>query len=141
MALNKNFYNEIFEKETMWEGMLKDGLLNIYYIPQMKEFYLKNVDIILKELEDNKNEILNSIINSLNNIISKLDFLIKEENEGNIVNLYGIVDLFLINKMHNIVLFPNNKRNFNSKNIYDLRKKETIDDKVDYVDDDFYYDD
>ena len=32
MKLNTNFYIEIFEKETSWIEMIKDNLLNIYYL-------------------------------------------------------------------------------------------------------------
>lgn len=144
MALNKNFYNEIYEKETMWIDMLKSNLINVYYLSEIKEFYQSKQNILNDEFELTGNSIMKSISFALNNIIVKLDFFINEEKKGKIIRLRELNNLFLLNVLNNN-LPPINKKIVNEiqkdkKILYELRNKITNQDNEDYVDDDFYYD-
>lgn len=139
MALGTDFYNEICEKEKKWENMLISNLLNVYYLPELKNFYLEKLNIINAEYSINKNEISKSIILSIEKIISKLDYLINETESGNVVNIYSLLDLFVFNKTYKSMLFPNNKNeHVAKKNIYELRE---IKIKEQDIEDDFYYED
>ena len=143
MALNKNFYNEIYKKETMWIDMLKLNLINVYYLSEIKEFYQEKQKRLNYEYELTGNSIMKSISFVLNNIIVKLDFFINEDKKGKIIRLTELNNLFLINVLNNN-LAPVNKKNPSEmkqgkKSLYELRNKITGQDNEDYIDDDFYY--
>ncbi len=143
MALNKNFYSEIYEKETMWIDMIKLNLINVYYLSEIKEFYTEKQNQLEYEYELTGNGMMRSISLTLNNIIVKLDFFIDEDRKGKIIRLRELNNLFLINVLNNNL--PHiNKKNVNQiqqdkKSLYELRKQISTQGNEDYIDDDFYY--
>jgi len=143
MALNKNFYNEIYENEAMWIDMINSKLINVYYLVEIKEFYQKKQIILNDEFELTGNNLMKSISYAINNIIVKLDFFINEDQKGKIIRLKELNNLFLVNVINNN-LPPINKKTVNEikqdkKSLYELRNKITDQDNEDYIDDDFYY--
>lgn len=139
MTLNKNFYKEIYDKEKMWMYMIDSNLMNVYYLTELKKFYLEKKQHL-------KDEVLidNGLIKKIDNIILKLDYIQKEDEMGYIINLIQLKDLFLINRLdNNISTFKTSKLEKveqNKRFLYDLRNKVTSEGNEDYIDDDFYYD-
>ena len=143
MALNKNFYKEIYENETMWIDMINSKLINAYYLIEIKEFYQKKQIILNAEFELTGNNMMKNISYAINNIIVKLDFFINEDKKGKIIRLRELNNLFLVNVLNNN-LPPINKKtvnqiNHDKKSLYELRNKIIGEDNEDYIDDDFYY--
>ena len=143
MALNKNFYNEIYENETMWIDMINSRLINVYYLIEIKEFYQKKQIILNEEFELTGNNMMKSISYAINNIIVKLDFFINEDRKGKIIRLKELNNLFLVNVINNNLPCINKKKvdeiKQDKKSLYELRNKITGQDNEDYIDDDFYY--
>ena len=143
MALDKNFYSEIYEKETMWIDMLKSNLMNVYYLPEIKKFYIEKQAVLDYEFQLTRNDIMRSISFALNNIIVKIDDFIKEDKKGTVIILEDLIDLFLINIFNkNMPIINKSDINItqqNKKSLYELRKKITDQNNEDYIDDDFYY--
>lgn len=143
MALNTNFYEEIYEKENTWIDVIKSNLMNIYYLPELRDFYFKKQERLSYEFELTGNEIIKTFSNAISTIIIKIDCLINEDRKGNIVNINEICDYFLINKLNNNMTYTSsdklNKITNNKNNLYELRKKIVDENLEDYIDDDFYY--
>lgn len=139
MALKQNFYDEIYDKEQMWINMINSNLLNIYYLPELRDFYVGKQERLNYEYELTGNDLIRSISYSLNNIVVKLDYFIDEDKKGNIINLKELLDLFLTNKLNNNVSYVNSNVSQNNKNLYELRNKVINEGSEDYLDDDFYY--
>ena len=144
MALNKNFYEEIYDRELMWIDMIDSNLLNVYYLTELKNFYLEKQQRLNYEFELTGNSFMKSVSYIINNIVVKLDFLINEDKKEKIINLNELKNLFLINVMNNNIPILKNEKidkiEENKKDLYELRKKVTGDGAEDYLDDDFYYD-
>jgi len=143
MALSTNFYEEIYEKEKTWIDIIKSNLMNIYYLPELRDFYFKKQERLSYEFELTGNEIIKTFSNAISAIIIKIDCLINEDRKGNIANINEICDYFLINKLNNNMTYTNsdklNKITNNKNNLYELRKKIVDENLEDYIDDDFYY--
>lgn len=143
MALNTNFYEEIYEKEKTWIDIIKSNLMNIYYLPELRDFYFKKQERLNYEFELTGNEFIKAFSNAITTIIIKINYLIDEDKKGNIVNINEICNYFLINKLNNNMSYTNsdklNKITNNKNNLYELRKKIVDENLEDYIDDDFYY--
>lgn len=104
MALNNNFYNEIFENEKYWTELASKKLLNIYYFNGkngIREFYIKKRLELDKEYQVTQNPIQGQFLNNIINIIKKIETLTREYREGKNININSLVDLFLYNQMNN----------------------------------------
>ena len=142
MALNIDFYNDIYVKEKVWITNLEYNLLNVYYLPELKIFYEEKNNILKEEYNKTQNEILKGFIIAISNIIGRIDYFIKIEKEGNLVNLYELNDLFIINRLNNDISYTKqNKIENHKKSLYELRKKVINESSEEYIDDDFYYED
>lgn len=106
MALNNNFYDEIFEKEKYWIELASKNLLNIYYLNGkngIKEFYLNKQKELSLEYRLTKNEIMGKFLQIINNILSHIDYLTDEYRNGELIDMNSLVNLFLYNQMNNNV--------------------------------------
>jgi len=106
MALNNNFYDEIFEKEKYWIELASKNLLNIYYLNGrngIKEFYLNKKKELSLEYKLTNNEIMGKFLEIINNILSHIDYLTDEYRNGELININSLVNLFLYNQMNNNV--------------------------------------
>ncbi len=98
MTLNDSFFNEILEKEKYWMELADKKLLNVYYLNGkggIKDFYLDRIEKIEQMPDDNK-----TILNSINNIISKIDSLTLDYRRGNPIDLNSLIILFLSNQVN-----------------------------------------
>lgn len=99
MALKDGFYSEIFKKEKYWTELCEINLLNVYYLDELKKFYLaKKVEL---ENETDKNDIVISFLGIINSIILKIDQVTEEYRKGKKIDITSVVKLFLINQMNN----------------------------------------
>lgn len=138
MALQYNFYEEILDNEKTWIINLEYNLLNVYYLPELKNFYDKKIQKLNKEYELTQNKLIKSIYSCLKNIVDKIDEFIEQNEKGNSVNLNELKNLFFINVLNNN--FVQDKidipvKEDNVKSIYELRNKINSEE----LDDDFYY--
>lgn len=104
MAIRNNFYDEIFEKEKYWTELSEKGLLNIYYINSddgILNFYNKVLSELLESKKQKENELLNEIVKSVLTIITKINIITAEFQEGKQISINELPNLFLINKMNN----------------------------------------
>ena len=142
MLLNTRFYKEIYEKENMWINMLDLGLINTYYLEEIKQFYVSKLNILIcnnKLLEEN---VVKKLSTAINNIIFKLNYFINEEKNGYDINLSDLKNLFLINRFSNNVNIIKSEKTIKLDRIqelYQLRKYISNEKNEDYTDDDFYY--
>lgn len=144
MALTQNFYKEIFDKEKVWMTNLNQNLLNIYYLPELKTFYVEKKETLNHEFKLTGNELIRSYLNALNNIITKIDYFITEGKNEASIDIKELNNLFLLNIITNNVSYVSNQ-NLNrieeeKKSLYELRNKVINEGAEDYLDDDFYYD-
>lgn len=98
MTLNDSFFNEILEKEKYWMELADKKLLNVYYLNGkggIRDFYLDRIEKIEQMPDDNK-----TILNSINNIISKIDSLTLDYRRGNPIDLNSLIILFLSNQVN-----------------------------------------
>ena len=75
MALNKNFYKEIYENETMWIDMINSKLINAYYLIEIKEFYQKKQIILNDEFEQRGWDTQPPVFDKDDDAYAKFDFL------------------------------------------------------------------
>lgn len=140
MALNEKFYLSIYNKEKVWGDMLNKNLLNIYYLPELKQFYSEIQKKLDYEVNLTGNELIKNILLSINQMVEKLDYFINEDKKGNVVNIKELKDLFLTNILTNNINIVNKNNIENKKNnLYKLRMKKDGEEYQDYTDDDFYY--
>jgi len=141
MALTRDFYEKIYEKENIWIGNLNQNLLNVFYLPELKTFYSAKYNELLSEYQLTGNEMIMAYIVAINNMISKIDFLNTQDREGNVVDLNQLKDLFIVNLLTNNINsnVKLNKINEEKNNLYKLRNKVIKSSMEDYIDDDFYY--
>ena len=111
MALNRDFYNEIFVQEQKWSELINKGLLNsIYCNLELKPFYIKKRDEIEEVYVQNKNELLGYFLNIINKIIDKIEFFDEQYKSLKPVDIKPLKELFIINQMNNEKSIENNKR-------------------------------
>lgn len=103
MALNNNFYREIFEKEEYWIKLINMNLLNAYYLSELKDFYSKKQSELLQEQGIMNNEFLKNILNMINKALYDIEVIMNENKKGNKVSIASLQNSFLINKMNNNV--------------------------------------
>lgn len=106
MALDNNFYTEIFEKEIYWTDLVDKNLLNVYYLNGkngLKDFYIKKLEKLKYEYSLTNNEMLKKILDIINNIINEIDDITIRYKRGNKININSLPKLFLVNKMNNKV--------------------------------------
>ena len=82
---------------------------------------------------------LKGFIIAISNIIGRIDYFIKIEKEGNLVNLYELNDLFIINRLNNDISYTKqNKIENHKKSLYELRKKVINESSEEYIDDELH---
>lgn len=102
MALKKDFYIEIFEKEQKWIELINTKLLNAIYCKfSLQPFYIAKKKELEQEYILTHNEIMGNVIGTLNLIISQLEVLYEQFRTGNTVDMSSLMPLFLITKMSN----------------------------------------
>lgn len=140
MALNKDFYKTICDKEQNWITMLDRNLLNVYYLSELRQFYFEIYEKLNYEVNLTGNEFLKNISLSINQMIEKIDYLMNQDKKGKYVNIKELRDLFFINKLTNNISVSN-KTNIetNNNSLYKLRMQNLGEEYQDYTDDDFYY--
>jgi len=143
MALTRSFYEDIFEKEEMWIKNLEKNLLNIYYLPELKKFYINTKERFKYEFELTNNDTMLMFLNSIDNLINKIDYLLKEYEEDRVTDLNELKSLFFINILNNNIespVYTNFSRIENEKSqLYALRDKVVNENSEDYLEDDFFY--
>ena len=99
MALSTDFYSEIFKNEQKWIEYINSNFINITYCKlELRPFYIDKKNILEKEYEATNNQILGQVLNVIDKIINKLDFIINEyQNE----DIKALESLFLVNQMNN----------------------------------------
>lgn len=150
MALAKNFYNEIFEKEQQWIEYIEKNLLNcIYCNLTLKPFYETKRKTLEEEYDLTKNDIIEQIIIKINDLINTLSYLNYQYLNHQTPNLKSLLPLFLINQMNNVVQKDNKDTENRNESIDKLKKeKKDLQDQInnyarnfveveDYVYDDF----
>lgn len=150
MALDKNFYNEIFECEQKWSELIKSNLLNsVYCNLTLKPFYVEKRKELKEEYNQTKNEIIKQIILIINDIINEIDLFNYEYVNYKKPNISSLLSLFLITKMNNDTQKDNHDIENKHEVINELQKeKQNLRDQMnsynrntkeleDYVYDDF----
>ena len=149
MALKQDFYSDIFLKEEYWTEIAKENLLNIYYLDNLKEFYLDKKNELEKELELSNNTLIKSFLNMIQNIISQIDIVTDDYKSGKNININSVIKLFLSNQMNNNFNYTNVDEQSESSNIPALQAKiavlqalrKDLESTKNKVDDDYLYDD
>lgn len=104
MALNKDFYEEIFDKEIYWTDLANKKLLNIYYLNGnggIKEFYINKRNNLQAEFEINQNLTLKFFIDIIDSILIEINSLTENYNKGINIEIDSLTNLFIINQMSN----------------------------------------
>lgn len=143
MALTQDFYKDILEKEKSWIINLQYNLLNIYYLPELRNFYQEKQNRLEYEGDLTNNMLIRSISFTINKLIDKIDEYIKQNEEGKEVNLQELRNYFLISVLNNEIYYIKKDRleeiNDSKHNLYELRQKVINEGSEDYLDDDFFY--
>ena len=143
MALTQDFYKDILEKEKSWIINLQYNLLNIYYLPELKNFYQEKQNRLIYEGDLTGNMLIRTISFTLDKLMDKIDEFIKLNEEGKDIDLQELKNYFLISVLNNDVYYIKKDRleeiNDNKNNLYELRQKVINEGSEDYLDDDFYY--
>ena len=143
MALTRSFYQDITEKEEMWIKNIEKNLLNIYYLPELKNFYINIKERFKYEFELTNNAIMKIFSNSIDNLINKIDSLLKEYEEDKVIDLNELKSLFFTNIITNNIesfVYSNLNRIDDEKSqLYELRGKVINEISGDYLEDDFFY--
>lgn len=139
MALKEKFYEEIYEEERNWTDLIDMNLLNVYYLVELRKFYNDRQLRLSYEYELTFNPIIKSMLNLINNVISKINYIINEDKMNNPINIKELKNYFLINQLNNKVSYDLYDDVQEDKGIYKLRQKSINEDLDDYIDDDFYY--
>lgn len=102
MALKRNFYAEIFEREEKWIELINKNLLNsIYCTLTLKPFYIEKREVLNKEYESTNNEILGQVLSSIDQILNKIEYFNNQYIKFQNIPISDLLPLFLINKMNN----------------------------------------
>ena len=94
MTIKPSFYKYIEEKESNWIENINSNLLNVYYLPELKKFYLslqnhlKNILIIVDD------EFLENLFYQIEIIIKKIDVLTSSDKKNNSINIKELNSLF-----------------------------------------------
>ena len=143
MALTQDFYKDILEKEKSWIINLQYNLLNIYYLPELKNFYQEKQNRLVYEADLTNNMLIRGISFTINKLIDKIDEFIKLSEEGKDIDLKELRNYFLISVLNNDVYYVKKDRleeiNDSKNNLYELRQKVINEGSEDYLDDDFFY--
>ena len=139
MALKEKFYEEIYEEERNWTDLIDMNLLNVYYLVELRKFYNDRQLRLSYEYELTFNPIIKSMLNLINNVISKINYIINEDKMNNPINIKELKNYFLINQLNNKVSYDLYDDVQEDKGIYKLRQKSINEDLDGYIDDDFYY--
>ena len=143
MALTQDFYKDILEKEKSWIINLQYNLLNIYYLPELKNFYQEKQNRLIYEGDLTGNMLIRSVSFTINKLLDKIDEFIKLNEEGKDVDLQELRNYFLISVLNNDVYYIKKDRleeiSNNKHDLYELRQKVINEGSEDYLDDDFYY--
>lgn len=154
MTLDKDFkdfdFNDFCEyitkKEQIWLGMIKDNLLNAYYIEiALEPFYIELLDELVYKFNSTGNKYLKDMIDDIKILLNKMRELTANYRKGQDVFVEILTPLFLINKFNNNV---KNEDNYDLQRLqirkevlkgvkehYNLEKIENL--QPDYLDDDF----
>lgn len=147
MALNNDFYSEIFTNEQKWIELINSKLLNIIYCNlALKPFYLEKKSVLEQEYNLTNNKIIGQILSVLDNIINKIESLDEAYKNNQNTDIKELIPLFLATQMNNIY----QKQDNNTITVSDrlqIKKQvlenevmnydRTILDNEDYVYDDF----
>ena len=143
MALTQDFYKDILEKEKSWITNLQYNLLNIYYLPELKNFYQEKQNRLIYEGDLTGNMLIRTISFTLDKLMDKIDEFIKLNEEGKDIDLQELKNYFLISVLNNDVYYIKKDRleeiSNNKHDLYELRQKVINEGSEDYLDDDFYY--
>ena len=119
MALEKNFYQEIQEKEQLWIELINKKLMNIYFFnAELVPFYNKKLEQLNKEYDSTNNKIIGQIIEEIKYIIVKLNEFDETYRLGETIDIKSLIPLFLTSKLNN------EKQVDNNSSVVDLSKKE-----------------
>lgn len=142
MALNEEFYSEIYNKEKEWISQINDNLLNAIYCDYaIKVFYLLKRKKLKEEYSLNKNDSILKIINSINIILKKVDEIGNQYRSGVNVDMSTLIPLFLINQIDNQNNFSKiDKLNIQSQVLKSISRKISSTKSLDYTYDDFPHD-
>ena len=102
MKLDTNFYTEIFEKEVSWSDMIKDKLLNVYYLNSdngLTPFYKERYEVLVNKYNKNNNDKLLFFINMIKDILNEINKLTIEYTSGKDVSMDRLSSLFIINQI------------------------------------------
>lgn len=143
MALTQDFYKDILEKEKSWIINLQYNLLNIYYLPELKNFYQEKQNRLIYEGDLTGNMLIRTISFTLDKLMDKIDEFIKLNEEGKDIDLQELKNYFLISVLNNDVYYIKKDRleeiSDNKHDLYELRQKVINEGSEDYLDDDFFY--
>ena len=102
MALNRDFYNEIYENEDKWIYYINNNLLNTVYIKYtLKPFYERKKEEIEKDYNISGNEILGQILSIITNILNQINNLNEHYRNLKFVDTTTLLPLFLTNQLSN----------------------------------------
>jgi len=104
MALNNNFYSEIFEKELYWTKLAEKNLLNIYSLDGkngLKGFYENKKAQLEIEYNQSNNELQKQFLNIITNIIDQINLLVDDYRKGKNVDVKSLTKNFLSQQMNN----------------------------------------
>ena len=122
MALTQDFYKDILEKEKSWIINLQYNLLNIYYLPELKNFYQEIQNRLIYEGDLTGNMLIRTISFTLDKLMDKIDEFIKLNEEGKNVDLKELRNYFLISVLNNDVYYVKKDRleekNDSKNNLY-----------------------
>lgn len=149
MALNNEFYKEIFDNEIKWSNKINKNLFNITYCKlELKPFYIEKKEKLEYEQSLTDNEFLKPFINSINKIIDKINYFEELSLKNKNPDLKELIPLFLSNQMNNNIQ-ENDNINFNliklqaRRELLEDKKEQLINSKIteedDYLYDDFDY--
>ncbi|MBQ2946443.1 MAG: hypothetical protein IJE04_01140 [Bacilli bacterium] len=144
MALKKDFYTEIFEKEQKWIELINTKLLNAIYCKfSLQPFYISKKKELEQEYFLTHNEIMGNVVSTLDLLISQLEVLYEQFRTGYTADANSLIPLFLITKMSNSY----KNENINEMSQLQIKKqkleqeirnaKQEVSFQEDYVYDDF----
>lgn len=135
MALDKSFYNDIFEHEQKWTELINSNLLNsIYCNLTLKPFYIQKKEKLEEEYNKTNNEIIKQIILIIDNIIDKIELFNYKYVNYQKPNINSLLTFFLTTKMNNI-LDKEDKNNENQNEIDKVHiRKQILESQIENID-------
>ena len=135
MALDKSFYNDIFEHEQKWTELINSNLLNsIYCNLTLKPFYIQKKEKLEEEYNKTNNEIIKQIILIIDNIIDKIELFNYKYVNYQKPNINSLLTFFLTTKMNNI-LDKEDKNNENQNEIDKVHiRKQILEIQIENID-------